>query len=790
MRTVKEIVSRMTLEEKAAMCSGEDFWHTREFTRLGVPRTMVSDGPHGLRKQPEESSGDHLGLNCAIDAVCFPAACATACSFDRDLLYDMGQILGKECRAENVSVLLGPAVNIKRSPLCGRNFEYMSEDPYAAGELSTAYIKGVQSQNVGTSIKHFAVNNQEHERMSVSADIDERTLREIYFPAFEIAVKEAQPWTVMCSYNRINGVYASENQWLLTDILRDEWGFEGYVVSDWGAVRDRVQGIIAGMDLEMPGSNRANDKAIIEAVQSGKLNEETLNKTVERILNIVFRYMQNTYKEEFDRDKDHRKAAEIIKKCIVLLKNDIVKEGTKESYNEEKVVKKILPLARDEKIVFVGGFAAAPRYQGGGSSHINAHHVVSALELKDEYGTITYAEGFPADEDRFDEGMEAEAIKMSEKADKIIVFAGLPDSFESESYDRSHMRLPDCQNRLIEKLCELGKPIVIVLHNGSPVEMPWVEKVQGIVEAYLGGEAVAEAVMDVLYGRVNPSGRLAESFPLHLEDNPSYLNFPGKEKHVNYAEGIFVGYRYYDTKKMNVLFPFGHGLSYTEFAYSNLKVEFMGKDCMKSVVDSRYLKKEKKDHNDEMIRVSVDVTNIGNIAGREIVQLYISDWTKATVRPEQELKGFCVTELAPGETKTVVMKLDYRSFAWYDMSQQDWYAADGIYEIRIGKSSRNIEIRQKVVLEGAKKKSPVIDVNVMIGDLMDCPETAGFVQQRLMPYIAEFVGTADINQMDELEKNMVYYMPLSSLRSFSHLDNESMMQLVDELERVFKCKKC
>ena len=567
MADIKNIISQMTLEEKAAMCSGADFWHTEAVERLNVPQSMVSDGPHGLRKQPEECTGDHLGLNAAIDAVCFPAACATACSFDRELLHEMGTILGQECQAENVSVLLGPAVNIKRSPLCGRNFEYLSEDPYVAGELSAAYIEGVQSQDVGTSIKHFAANNQEHERMSTSAEVDERTLREIYLPAFETAVKKAQPWTVMCSYNRLNGVYASEDEWLLTKVLRDDWGFKGYVMSDWGAVRDRVQGIIAGLDLEMPGSNGANDLAIVNAVKEGRLKEETLDQAVERILNIVYRYVENHAAHEdavFDREADHEKAKEIAEKCIVLLKN------------EPKNGEKVLPLKKEKKTAFIGGFAEKPRYQGGGSSHINSHKVVSARSVVQEkqnvYGDVLYAEGFSAEEDKIDEQLMMQALKTAESAEQVVVFAGLPDSFESESYDRSHMNLPQCQNILIQKLAELGKPVVVVLHNGSPVEMPWADQVEGIVEAYLGGEAVAEALIRILYGEVNPSGKLAETFPKKLEDNPSFLNFPGMDKKVNYAEGIFVGYRYYDKKKMDVLFPFGHGLSYTEFEYSNLKV--------------------------------------------------------------------------------------------------------------------------------------------------------------------------------------------------------------------------
>ena len=776
MADIKNIISQMTLEEKAAMCSGADFWHTEAIERLNVPQSMVSDGPHGLRKQPEECTGDHLGLNAAIDAVCFPAACATACSFDRELLHEMGTTLGQECQAENVSVLLGPAVNIKRSPLCGRNFEYLSEDPYVAGELSAAYIEGVQSQDVGTSIKHFAANNQEHERMSTSAEVDERTLREIYLPAFETAVKKAQPWTVMCSYNRLNGVYASEDEWLLTKVLRDDWGFKGYVMSDWGAVRDRVQGIIAGLDLEMPGSNGANDLAIVNAVKEGRLKEETLDQAVERILNIVYRYVENHAAHEeavFDREADHEKAKEIAEKCIVLLKNEL-KNG-----------EKVLPLKKEKKTAFIGGFAEKPRYQGGGSSHINSHKVVSARSVVQEkqnvYGDVLYAEGFSAEEDKIDEQLMMQALKTAESAEQVVVFAGLPDSFESESYDRSHMNLPQCQNILIQKLAELGKPVVVVLHNGSPVEMPWADQVEGIVEAYLGGEAVAEALIRILYGEVNPSGKLAETFPKKLEDNPSFLNFPGMDKKVNYAEGIFVGYRYYDKKKMEVLFPFGHGLSYTEFEYSNLKVSH-------STIDSGLLAGNEAAGQNAVgkIHLSVDVKNVGNVAGREIVQVYVADKTCCAVRPDQELKQFQAVELKPGETKTVEMDLDYRSFAWYDAEQQAWYVGNGEYEIRIGKSSREIELTETILLTGAKDRMPEINNHVMIGDLMDCEATKAFVNEKLMPYVKDFIGTECMEEMDALERNMVYYMPLSSLRSFSRMDNEILEKLVEELKELVK----
>lgn len=744
---IKNLVAQMTLEEKASMCSGMDFWHTQQIERLGIPAVMVSDGPHGLRKQSDEA--DHLGINDSITAVCFPAACATACSFDRDLLNDMGTTLGKECQAENLSVLLGPAVNIKRSPLCGRNFEYLSEDPYLTGELATAYIKGVQSQNVGTSIKHFAANNQEHERMSSSSDIDERTLHEIYLPGFETAVKQAKPWTVMCSYNRLNGVFVSENKKLLNNILKEEWGFQGIVLSDWGAVNDRVAGLLAGLELEMPGSYGVNDASIIQAVQSGRMAEEVLDQTVEKILTIVYRFLENRQQETFDRAADHKKAVEIAKQCIVLLKND-----------------GILPFKKDEKnIAFIGGFATTQRYQGGGSSHINSYKVDSTLEFAGRYANISYAEGFSVTEDKEDDGLLAEAIALAEKSDKVVVFAGLPDSFESEGYDRSHMRLPACQNHLIEELIKVQKNIVVVLHNGSPVELPWADEVSGIVEAYLGGEGIAEAIADILFGQANPCGKLAESFPLKLEDNPSFLNFPGTGQRVNYAEGVFVGYRYYDTKKMEVRFPFGFGLSYTTFAISNLQVS------------------AKEIKSSDKLTVTVDVTNTGKMAGKEVVQLYVHDTTGAAIRPEKELKGFSAVFLQPGETKSVSMTLNKRSFAWYNDEISDWYAATGDYVLMVGNSSRNIVLAETIHLTSETELPFIVSKDTMIGELLQNPKTANYARKKLLPIIGGVINDDDENWALMMEA-MARYMPLRSLRSFSEITNEEILRMVEVLQKA------
>ena len=728
---VKELVAKMTLEEKAGLCSGQDFWHTKAVERLQIPAMMVSDGPHGLRKQDE--SGDHLGINESIKAVCFPAGCATAASFDRELLYKVGETLGKECQAEGVGVILGPAVNIKRSPLCGRNFEYFSEDPYLASEIAASQIKGVQSKNVGTSIKHFLANNQEHRRMTSSSEVDERTLREIYLGAFEGAVTQAKPWTVMCSYNKINGTYAAENKTYLTEVLRNEWGFDGFVVSDWGAVNDRVPDLEAGLDLEMPTSFGLNDKKIVEAVKTGTLAEEVLDQAVERILNIVYRFEENRDATAvFDREADHALARKVASECMVLLKND-----------------GILPLTEERKAAFIGVFAEKPRYQGGGSSHINASQTESALEMAAGY-PVVYAKGYDTKEDHVDEELVAEAVRAAKEAEVAVIFAGLPDAFESEGYDRQHMRLPECQNYLIREICKVNENVVVVLHNGSPVEMPWADQVKGILEVYLGGQAVGGATVDVLYGKVNPSGHLAETFPLKLQDNPSYLYYVGEGNKVEYREGVFVGYRYYDTKEMDVLFPFGHGLSYTTFAYSNMKLD-------------------KTEMNDtETLTVQVDVTNTGDRFGKEVVQLYVMPPKGNVIRPVKELKGFEKIGLHPGETKTVTFTLGKRAFAYYDTDLHAWNVESGSYRIALGQSSRNILANQEVQVHSTTQKRPELTMDTMFGDIMTIPG-AKEVMAEAMGAISVFDGMQGDSLGEgtgDMMEAMMRYMPLRGLTAF------------------------
>ncbi len=752
---IREIISQMTLEEKASLCSGGDFWHTKAVERLDVPAMMVSDGPHGLRKQKDE--GDHLGVNDSIVAVCYPTGCASASSFNRELLTEMGRAIGEACQAEGVGVILGPAVNIKRSPLCGRNFEYYSEDPYVAGEMAASYIKGVQSKNVGTSIKHFMANSQETRRMSSDSRIDERTMREIYMPAFEKAVKESKPWTVMCSYNRINGTYAAENKKLLTDVLRDEWGFDGFVVSDWGAVNDRVAGVKAGLDLEMPPSCGVNDKLIEKAVKDGKLDEAVLDLTVERILQIVYRFMENRDKEAvFDKEKQHEFSRKVAEESLVLLKND-----------------GILPLKKEQKIAFIGQYAKKPRYQGGGSSHINSYKVTGALELVKDMPNVLFAEGYNDQEDKVDEKMVEEAVKAAKEAEVAVVFAGLPDAFESEGYDRTHMQMPKSQNHLIEEIVKVQPNVVVVLHNGSPVEMPWISKVKGVLEAYLGGEAVGEAEYRILFGEVNPSGRLSETFPLKLEDNPSYLYYIGEEDVVEYREGVFVGYRYYDKKKMDVLFPFGYGLSYTDFAYSNLKLD----------------KKAMKDT--EVLTVSVDVTNTGTMAGKEVVQLYVADEESTVIRPVKELQGFEKVELAPGETKTVSMKLDARAFAYYNVQLGDFHVESGSFKIMIGRSCTDIKLEDTVMVESTKVIQKKYHLNTTFGDISKDERAASFLEP--LYAACTMLESCDTNSEESglgssskaMQEAMMQYMPLRAMVSFQNgtIDFDELQKVIDKINQ-------
>ena len=736
-RNIQDLIKQMTLEEKAGLCSGKDFWNTKAVSRLGIPSVMLSDGQHGLRKQ--EGKSDHLGLNESIPAVCFPAGCAIASSWDRESAAKLGITLANECQAENVSTILGPAMNIKRSPLCGRNFEYLSEDPIVSSELAIAYVQAVQSKNVVTTPKHFMANNQEFHRMMSDSIMDERTMREIYLASFENMVKQAKPWTMMGAYNKLNGTYLCENKLILTDILRDEWGFDGYIMSDWGAMNDRVDALKAGCELEMPGMTDRTDKELIAAVQSGDLDEELLNRAVERFLTVVFKYVDNRNQEAvFDREADHQVARELAEESSMLLKNK----------------DKILPLKTEQKVAFIGQYAKEPRYQGGGSSHINSFKLVSAVEASKEL-QVTYARGYDDGLDVAVEELEDQAVELAKKSDVAVLFIGLPDRYESEGYDRKHMQLPANQIALLERLSQVQENLVVVLHNGSAVEMPWIDKVKGVLEVYLGGQAVGEATVNLLYGEVNPSGRLAETFPLRLQDTPCYLYYGGENDKSVYHEGVFVGYRYYSSKEMPVLFPFGHGLSYTQFAYDNL-----------------VLSQTELTDIDKLL-VSVDVTNTGHCYGREVVQVYVAAPNSKIIRPGLELRAFDKIGLEPGETKTVTVELDKRSFAYWDVESHDWFVEEGKYQIIIGRSAEEKILVADVVVSPVKTPRKVFHLNSTIGEVLADKHAGPLFEQMMGKTFVEYTEAQQVtenSQSDAVNAEMMHAMmegmPLRQLLNF------------------------
>ncbi|MBR2552995.1 MAG: glycoside hydrolase family 3 C-terminal domain-containing protein [Erysipelotrichaceae bacterium] len=658
---IEKLIQEMTLEEKAGMCSGFDFWHIQGVERLGIPNVMITDGPHGLRKQA--GAADHLGLNASVPATCFPPAVTTASSWDTEAIRRQGSAIAEECIQEEVAVVLGPGTNIKRSPLCGRNFEYFSEDPLLAGEMAAAIISGIQEKGVGTSLKHFAANNQEKARLTSNSVIDERALCEIYLKPFEIAVRKSQPWTLMCSYNRINDVYSCENDWLLNQKLRQDWGFKGIVMTDWGAMNERVKALKAGLELEMPGKNSYNDQLIVDAVKNGELDPAVLDGAVSRLLEIILRF-EEVEKTSYDAAAHHALAREIAGGSLVLLKN----EGA-------------LPLDSAKKYAVVGAFANKPRYQGAGSSKINSHKVDEPFAELQALGIdAVYAPGYSLENDEVDEALLQEAVECAKKQDAVIVFAGLPDAYESEGFDRTHMNMPASHNALIEAVAEVNPNVTVVLMCGSAVTMPWLDKVSAVLLAYLGGEAAGGAVADVLTGKVNPSGKLAETFPVCLEDNPSYGFFATEDPDVQYRESILVGYRFYDWADKEVVFPFGYGLSYTKFAYEGLEVSW----------DDETGKGEAR----------VTVRNCGERDGREVVELYVAKNGSAVLRPVRELKGFVKVALAAGETKTVTIPLCRCKLAAYDRFSHSWKVEDGSYTVFAGPNSRELPLSAEICVKG------------------------------------------------------------------------------------------
>ncbi len=664
-----DLIAQMTLEEKASMCDGLDYWHSQPVERLGIKSVSLNDGPHGIRKKgdPGDTPKGETNLLKGVPAICFPTASATACSWDTDLIYKMGEALGEECLKEKVSVLLGPGTNIKRSPLCGRNFEYFSEDGLLAGEMAASFINGVQSKGVGTSLKHYAANNQETRRMTVNTVADERTLRETYLLPFEIAVKKAQPWTVMNSYNRLNGTYAAENKWLLTDVLRNDFGFEGLVVTDWGAENERVPGLIAGQELEMPTSSGEGTRKIIEAVKDGTLDEAILDAAVDKLIDMSKKAEKVLGTHTYDSDAHHKLAREIAGQCMVLMKND----------------NNLLPLKKDAKIAVIGEMAHTPRYQGAGSSLINPIKLDSAYATMKDMGIdFSFAPGYTLkSKNKKAMDMVLQAKEVAKKADVAVVFIGLTDEYETEGNDRSHISLPPIHNTLVEEVLKVNPNTVVVLSGGASVAIPWADKAPAILNMFLTGQAGGSAVCDILFGDVNPSGKLSETYPLALEDNSSYNYFPGTSVSVEYREGIYVGYKYYDTAKKEVAFPFGHGLSYTTFEYSDITLS------AGSVKDT------------DTVTVSFKLKNTGDVDGAEVTQLYVSDVESTIYRPAKELKGFKKVFLKAGEEKEVSITLDKRAFAYYNVKLGDWHVESGEFKILVGSSSRDIKLEASVNVE-------------------------------------------------------------------------------------------
>jgi beta-glucosidase len=733
MNKINDLVKKMSLEEKAALCTGASPWSTTPIESLGLPELTVSDGPHGVRRVADVSNM----IAASLPATCFPTASCMASTWNVDLIHAMGQALAEECIALKVDVILGPGANMKRTPLGGRNFEYYSEDPYLAGQMAASFINGVQSKGVGTSLKHFAVNNQETRRLSISSEVDERTLREIYLPAFETAVKKAKPWTVMCAYNKLNGTYCSENHRLLVDILKDEWGFEGFVVSDWGAVHDRVTSLKGGLDLEMPGPRERRVTAVIEAVRSGALSQSVLDESVHRILEIVFKAAETSKGGAFDTAIHHALARRIAAEGMVLLKNN-----------------GILPLGDEKHIAVIGRAAKEAHFQGGGSSHINPTQVDNPFEeLKKLAGDaeLSYAEGYPMD-DSFDQAMIDEAVKNVRAAKVALLYLALPESKESEGYDRPDLDLIPQQVALIKAVTAVQPKTIVILNNGAPVVMSeWIDGTAAILEAWMMGQAGGGAIADILYGKVNPSGRLAETYPLKLADTPAHINFPGGNGEVRYGEGIFIGYRYYDAKEVPVQFPFGYGMSYTTFVFKNPKV---------SAATFRDV---------DGLTISVDVTNSGQVAGKEVVQVYVHDHKSRLVRPSKELKGFAKVALQPGETKTITLELDFRAFAYFHPAYKQWITEDGEFDILIGASAADIRCTQTVTLQSTLELPSILSQESTVHDWMDDPRGrqifAPLFQQITAQMQARFGGGEDdATGMDPM--GFLMEMPLTELLYF------------------------
>ena len=746
MTTPRDHLSELSTEEKASLTSGKDFWTLKAIDRIGVPSIMVTDGPHGLRKQAAES--DHLGLGNSVPATCFPPASGLGSSFDPALAERVGVALGVESAIEDVAVILGPGINIKRSPLCGRNFEYVSEDPIVSGVIGAGLVKGIQSQGVGSSLKHFAANNQEFERMTASSDVDPRPLREIYLRGFERVVKDAQPWTVMCSYNKINGVYASQDPWLLTQVLRDEWGFDGLVVSDWGAVNDRVAALVAGLDLEMPGGDGAPDRAVALAADSDPAVASALDASAGRVLDLVgLAQARPAVAGPLDVEAHHALARDVAGRSIVLLRNEPV-EGAP-----------LLPLAPSATVALIGEFARTPRYQGGGSSHINPTRVDSALDaLTAELGDrVAFAPGFAFDPAApGQDALRDEAVALAASRDVAVVFLGLTDAEESEGFDREHIDLAAHQLALLDAVVAANPRTVVVLSNGAVVALPFANRVPAILEAWLLGQAGGSATVDVLLGTVNPSGRLAETIPHRIEDTPAFGNFPGSNGHVRYGEGILVGYRWYDARDIAVTFPFGHGLSYSAFSYG----------AVSAVVAAS-----------GDIEVTVPVTNTGSRDGREVVQVYVAPVASAVERAPRELKAFASVEIAAGATADVVLTVRREDLAYWDIRVDRFVVEGGAYRVEVGASSRDLRGSAVVEVAGDTVVVPLTPESTLAA--VFAHPVAGPMIASTFAAIQAQLGEGDGVLSGEAMEKMMGSFPIGRLPSFGWgLDRAGVDQLI------------
>lgn len=734
-KKIDNLIAKLTLEEKIKLCSGASMWTTEEIKRLKIPAIVVSDGPHGLRYVVEINE---FGATSNKKTTCFPTASALASSWNKDLLYKVGKTLAEEAKSLGVNIILGPGVNIKRSPLGGRNFEYFSEDPILTSDLASSFVKGVQDQGVGTSLKHYVCNNQEYKRFSVNVEVAERALREIYLLAFERVIKETEPWTVMAAYNRVNGTPATQNDYLLNQILREEWGYQGLVISDWGAIHDRVASLKSGLDLEMPGPARVNGEKIQLAVDKKKLKEDIINQSVKRILKIVFKSSKE--KIIVDYEKHNKIAQNAAEESIVLLKNE----------------DNLLPIdfKNLNSITVIGDMAVNPRYQGNGSSKVTPYILSDGLsEIKNsipETADLDYASGYNKDKDL--EIQIEEAVNKAAKSEYVIVFAGIPEKFESEGFDRSNINLPERQNELIKAVAKVNENVLVVLNNGSAINLsPWINKVAAVLEGWLPGQAGAKAIVSLIKGEVNPSGKLSETFPLALEHNPSHLNFPGVNEEVNYAEGIYIGYRYYEKKNIEPQFPFGHGLSYTEFEYDNLVVD-------------------KKVWAEDEIEVKFKLKNIGKREGKEIVQLYVSQNNPYYDRPKKELKKFAKVNLKAGASKELKFKLSYRDFAYFNPEINDWVVESDEYQIILASSSQDIRLNKTI---------KVISEEIAHILNTDDPVLDWLADQLGKKALTEVLST---EQIDYLENEENIYITERPLYRLDFLSNEMVNQ--QEIKKI------